>query len=393
MKIVIVGGGAAGLFAAINIKNNTNEVTILEKNDMVGKKILVTGNGRCNLWNEDMNINKYYSNDINILDSFFTDSLINNTFSKLEYLFDKFRIRNGYYYPYSNKAATVREILLNECNKLGVEIKTEYEVTSITKKDKFLINNEIECDKVIISTGGCSMPTTGSTGSLFNILSTMGHTINPLKPSLVPLYANEYYLKKWNGIRCSANIELYVDGELKDKESGEIQLTEKGISGVCVFNISHHAVKAIDDGLNVNVKIDFLNMGDNSCEVLSKYEDYRVYDVLLKYLDKKLIDIILDSCDISSDCYFKSLTTKELSKLSKKLSAFSINIIGYGDFNKSEVTQGGISLKDIDINTLESKNIKGLYLIGEVLDVDGKCGGYNLGFAWMSALKVSDHIC
>ena len=393
MKIVIVGGGASGLFAAINIKNSNNEVIILEKNDMAGKKILVTGNGRCNLWNENMNINKYYSNDMDILDSFFSESLVNNTYGKLEYLFDKFRVRDEYFYPYSNKATTVREVLINECNRLGVEIKLNYEVTSITKKDKFLINNEIECDKVIISTGGCSMPTTGSTGSLFNILSSLGHTINPLKPSLVPLYANEYYLKKWNGIRCLANLELYVDGKLKDKESGEIQLTEKGISGVCVFNLSHHAVKAIDDGLNVNVKIDFLNMGDNPTDELRKYEDYRVYDVLLKYLDKKLIEIILDACDISYDCYFKSLTTKELSKLSKKLSGFSINIIGYGDFNKSEATQGGISLKDIDINTLESKKVKDLYLIGEVLDVDGKCGGYNLGFAWMSALKVSDHIC
>lgn len=392
MKICIVGGGAAGLMAAINIKNEDNEVIILEKNDEVGKKILVTGNGRCNLWNEVMSLDKYNSSNPELLGSIITDDLIDNTFNRLSKLF-VFKNRNSYLYPYSNKAANVRDILLDECNRLGVEIINNYEVKTITKNDKFIINNDISCDKLIISTGGCSMPITGSDGSLYNILKTMGHTIiNPL-PSLVPLYANESYLNKWNGIRCDATVSSMIDGNVVRTEKGEIQLTDNGISGICVFNISSDIVKALNDNKNVSVEINFVNQDNIIDYFKDHFNDLNVYEILLKYLDKKLIRIITEKADINPEAYYKSLTTKELSRLEKYLTKFNINITGNGDFNKSEVTSGGVSLEDINTDTLESNLTKDLYLIGEVLDIDGLCGGYNLGFAWMSALKVSEHIC
>lgn len=392
MKICIVGGGAAGLMAAINIKNEDNEVIILEKNDEVGKKILVTGNGRCNLWNEVMSLDKYNSSNPELLGSIITDDLIDNTFNRLSKLF-VFKNRNSYLYPYSNKAANVRDILLDECNRLGVEIINNYEVKTITKNDKFIINNDISCDKLIISTGGCSMPITGSDGSLYNILKTMGHTIiNPL-PSLVPLYANESYLNKWNGIRCDATVSSMIDGNVVRTEKGEIQLTDNGISGICVFNISSDIVKALNDNKNVSVEINFVNQDNIIDYFKDHFNDLNVYEILLKYLDKKLIRIITEKADINPEAYYKSLTTKELSRLEKYLTKFNINITGNGDFNKSEVTSGGVSLEDINPDTLESDITKDFYLIGEVLDIDGLCGGYNLGFAWMSALKVSEHIC
>ena len=392
MKIVIVGGGAAGLMAAINIKNKDNDVIILEKNDEVGKKILVTGNGRCNLWNEDMNISKYNSSNKEILSKIFTQDIFTNTFNKLNNLFE-FKIKNGYYYPYSNKAITVRDILVNECNRLGVEIRTNYSVNTIDKKDTFIINNEIECDKLIISTGGKSMPITGSDGSIYNELVKLGHTLIEPLPSLVPLYANEPYLNKWNGIRCDAKVTSIIDGTPCRSEQGEIQLTDNGLSGICIFNISSEIVAAINDNKNVSVEINFINI-DNPIEyITNKYADLTLNDVLLRYFDKKLIKIIIDKCDINPEAYIKSLTSKELSRLEKYLTKFNINITGYGDFNKSQVTQGGVSLEDINPDTLESNKVKDLYLIGEVLDIDGDCGGYNLGFAWMSAIKVGDSIC
>ena len=391
MKICIIGGGAAGLFAAINIKDDTNEVVILERNEELGKKILVTGNGRCNLWNSYIGLGCYHSSDLIILDDIISDELIDSTFDRLNSLIPSVP-KNGYYYPYSNRAHNVRDILVNECNKLGVEIKTNYEVTSINKTNKFLINNEIECDKLIIATGGCSMPITGSNGSLFNILKDMGHDIIEPLPSLVPLYAKEPYLNKWNGIRCNASVASIIDGEEVRREEGEIQLTDYGISGICVFNLSADIVKALNNKKNVSVSINFVPMLDTE-ELLFSCKDITIYDTLLKLLDTKLIKIILDKADINSDAYVKSLTTKELSRLVKYLKSFNINITGYGDFNKSQVTMGGVSLTNVNPNTLESLKVEDLYLIGEVLDVDGICGGYNLGFAWMSAMKVSDNIC
>ena len=387
MKICIVGGGASGLMAAINIKRDDNEVIILEHNEEVGKKILVTGNGRCNLWNEEMNISKYNSSNKELMNRIITDDLFTNTFNRLNNLFE-FKVKNGYLYPYSNKAATVRDILLDECNRLGVEIITNYTVTSIKKNDSFIINDDITCDKLIISTGGKSMPVTGSNGSLYNILADLGHEIIEPLPSLVPLYASEPYLNKWNGIRCDAKVTSIIDGVPTRSEQGEIQLTDNGLSGICIFNISSEIVKALNNNKNVSVEINFINI-DNPIEyLLNKYSDLTLNEVLLRFFDKKLIKIILDKCDINPEAYMKSLTSKELSRLEKYLTKFNINIIGYGDFPKSEVTQGGVSLTNVNPDTLESNIVKDLYLIGEVLDIDGLCGGYNLGFAWMSAYKV-----
>ncbi len=394
MKIVIVGGGAAGLMAAINIKNDNNEVVILEKNEEVGKKILVTGNGRCNLWNFDMHYSKYNSSNPELLDKIITPEYEDDALNKLVELFSILKNKNNYLYPRSNKATTVRDVLLHVCNKLGVEIITNYTVTSIKKTDKFIINNDITCDKLIISCGGKSLPITGSDGSIYSILKDMGHTIIEPLPSLVPLFANESYLNKWNGIRCDAKVTSIIDGKKIKEESGELQLTDYGISGICVFNISRDIVKALNEGKNANVQISFLELGEDE-KVYFELEEKNntVYELLLKVFDKKLIKILLDKMDINPDAYIKSLTTKEMSRLADYIERFNINITGHGDFNKSQVTQGGVSLEDINPDTLESKKIKDLYLIGEVLDIDGDCGGYNLGFAWMSALKVSDHIC
>ena len=394
MKIVIVGGGAAGLMAAINIKNEDNEVIILEKNEEVGKKILVTGNGRCNLWNDDMNISKYHSSNPEILDMIITENDYKKATSELIKLFTLLRVKNKYWYPHSNKAATVRDVLLNECDKLGVEIITNYDVKSIKKTDKFIINDDITCDKLIISCGGKSLPVTGSDGSIYSILSDMGHNIVEPLPSLVPLFANEPYLNKWNGIRCDVRVASIIDGEKIKEEWGELQLTDYGISGICVFNLSRDIVKALNEGKNATVQISFIDIGKSIEEkFIHEHDNNTVYEFMLKFFDKKLIKVLLDKMDINPDAYIKSLTTKEISRLLNYIDRFNINITGHGDFNKSQATQGGVSLEDINPDTLESNKVKDLYLIGEVLDVDGDCGGYNLGFAWMSALKVSDHIC
>ena len=265
----------------------------------------------------------------------------------------------------------------------------------ICKENEFIINGDLSCDKLIISCGGKSMDITGSDGSLYSLLTDMGHTLVEPLPSLVPLYADEPYLNKWNGIRCDATVSSYINGEYVSSETGELQLTDNGISGICVFNLSNAIVKALKENKYASIQINFMNMTEEeTIEYFNNhFNDLTVYEILLKYFDKKLIKIFIDKSGVNQDAYYKSLTTKEISKLVGYLTKFNINITGAGDFYKSQVTQGGISLNDINLDTLESNIIKDLYLIGEVLDVDGKCGGYNLGFAWMSAIKVSDNIC
>ena len=389
MKIVIIGGSSSGLFAALKIKNEDNEVLVLDHNDELGKKILVTGNGRCNYWNSDMDNSHFHSN--NDLSMLLNDDIKGETLNTFNDLGILPLIKNGYYYPYSNQATTIRDMFIQELDKRNISYKLNYDVNKIEYvNNKYLINDEIEADKVIISAGGKASPVAGSNGSIMNIINDLGiKTIKQL-PSLVPLYTDGEYNNFWNGIRTNAKLSIYIDGELVKEEQGELQLTQNGISGICVFNISRYASIALDEGKHVNVKIDFIPDVDDVISYASKF-DLNIYEILSRILNKKLVKIILDKADINSSAHISSLTSKEISSLNKYIKEFSVNVIGVGDFNKAQTTIGGVDLNELDSN-LESIKYKGLYFVGEVVDVDGDCGGYNLGFAWMSALIVSKAI-
>lgn len=384
-KVIIVGGGASGLMCALNSKTNLNEVTILERNSTPGKKILMSGNGRCNFYNDDQTINRYHSESTKINDLFVDSKRVLDFFKNLGV---KYTVKNGYYYPYSNKSETINNTLINECEKKGIEIKCDYEVTSIKKEnDKFIINDEIEGDILVLSTGSMSGINYDNFYGYELLDSFNLNIVRPL-PSLTKLVCDGSFFNKWNGIRTKAVVTSFNNDILIKEEEGEILLTDYGISGICVFNISRDIVKLLDDGKNASVKINFLE--DFSIDELFN-NDLTIKEVLDRVLDEKLVDVILNRYHVLGNKKYEELNNEEKNNLRHDLYAFELNVVDYKDFKSSQVTQGGLSLDELNDN-FEVNSVPNLFVIGELLDIDGDCGGYNLTSAFLTALKASDKI-
>ena len=403
-KIVIVGGGASGLVTAIYAKNENNEVIILEKNDICGKKILATGNGRCNYYNDNQDITNYYSTNIEYLKEIITkDNLekVSNLFAELGIIP---KIKNGYYYPLSNQASSIRNILENKVKELGIKIINNFNVEKIEKENnKFIISSldkKIEADKVVIATGSFASIKNESEVIGYKILKEFNHKIEKVLPTLVQLKGNETYFKDWNGVRSDVTLKLFEDDNFIKEESGEIQLTDYGISGICTFNISGYVSRGLNNNKNEIVQIDFLpTIGNNRLELLNfleernnKLNSYNIVDLFEGILNNKLIKTILKVSNIDSGKTYDELTTEEKETLSSNIKKFKIKITGTNDFSKAQTCTGGLSLDEINLKTMESKLVKDLYIVGELIDVDGVCGGYNLTFAWLSGILAGSDI-
>ena len=401
-EIVVIGGGASGLVSAIITARKGKKVTIWEKNNICGKKILVTGNGRCNYFNEDQSIKHYRSNDKELLKEIITKK---NQEKVLQFFKDigiEPKIKNGYYYPFSNQAVSIQNALLTEIKNLDIEIRNEVEVRKIKKQnDKFIIMTDkesIEANKIIISTGSKSAPKTGSNGSGYKICQELGHTIIEPLPALVQLKGKEKYFKEWNGIRADVAISLYEDNKEIAKEIGEIQLTDYGISGICVMNLSGRVARGLYTGKDEYVKINFLtNLNINTVQECISFIDKRnkvmknrtISELLEGIINYKLLNVLLKNL---RDKQWNEVSAKDKEKIAESLVELKVNIIGTNSFDKSQVCSGGIPLKEIDVNTMESKLVNGLYIIGELLDCDGDCGGYNLTWAWITGIIAGEEI-
>ena len=384
-KIVVIGAGASGIIASIKAGLN-NEVILLEKNNKCGKKILITGNGRCNYWNDLINSDKYNTDNYDNL-----NKILDNKKEVLDFLYDLGiypKIRNGYYYPNSNQASSVQEILTKALEKNNVNVIYECKVENIIKdNNKFIIKSNIDdivCDKVIIAGGGMSYPKTGSEGDFYEILKDK-HTINKVLPSLVPLVCKDVP-KEFNNVRVEGKLELYVDNILIDSEMGEIQLTDYGVSGIPTFNLSSVASRSLYLNKKVELKINFLNEIDNVYTFLdnrNKY-DFTSEEILESIIPYQLILELLKEANINRDEKWKKLDENKKEKLINLLTNYNLEVIDTLEFDRAQVSTGGISLSEINPETMESLKQKDLYLIGELLDVDGKCGGFNLGFAFIT---------
>ena len=387
MKIGIIGGGAAGLVCAIKSKNNDNEVIILERNPECGKKILATGNGRCNYWNNNQDLLHYESSTPNQI-----SGLINEKTEKyVQDFFDEIgiipKIKNGYYYPNSNQSLTIRNVLIEEALDKKVKIKNNYLVKNIQlKHNKFLINNELLFDKIVLSTGSFAAPKTGSTGIGYDFLKQFNHHLRKPLPALVPLITKNYlFLKKWQGIRTDAKVTLIENGNVLKEEVGEIQLTNYGISGICIFNLSNKVARGLAEKKEEIIKIDFLPTIDNQKleKILNKNKSIkRILDCLL---NSKLVEIILEEANLKQELW-SSLEYNKKKKLIELLKSFKVEVVATKTFEEAQVTSGGVYLEEINLDTMESKIIPNLYIIGELLDLTGDCGGYNLGIAWRSGI-------
>ena len=398
-EVVIVGGGASGLTAAITAARNGKDVTIIERNNKCGKKILITGNGRCNFWNTDENLSHFHSSNSNLLKEFITDERKNSILKFFDSLGLAYKTKNGYYYPFSNQAFTVENALLSECKKLNIKIINDITVEKIIKKDYFIINpdkEKITAKNIIIATGSKAAPKTGSDGLGYEISKSLGHNIITPLPSLVQLKANEPYFKNWSGIRTDVKVNLLINHKYIKSETGEIQLTNYGLSGICIFNLSGKAAKALNQNKNVIISINFIPFASNPktfLQNLNKNSYHKTISELLEgILHYKLVDIIIKKTHLKRDLLLNTLTDNELNNLIKTLTDFQIEILDTHTLDHAQVCSGGIPLTEINSKTLESLKVKNLYFTGEIIDIDGDCGGYNLGWAWMSGIIAGKNV-
>ena len=394
LDVIVIGAGASGMMAAITAARRGKSVAILERMNKPGKKILATGNGKCNFTNNNMDTSCFHGN-IQLIQS------VLSRFSKEEALsfFHEIGIwpkeKNGYYYPNSGQAASVAEALKHELDRLQVPVYLEQEVLDLFP-DKYgfqikTVQTSYTCRNVIIASGLLAAPKLGSDGSMFSLIKELGHRFVPVRPALCGFYAKGMHFSKVAGVRCDANLTLKIDGNTAATEQGELQLADYGISGIPVFQISSPAVRALYEKKSVTVVIDFLP--DISLETLNtefamrigKCEtDENADRLLCGLLNQKLIPVLLKYAGIRSDEPLKNISLEKLERLSAGIHDYPVTLEKVRDFEFAQVCTGGIRTEEINEKTLESRLLSGLYFAGEILDVDGICGGYNLQWAWSS---------
>ena len=401
MDVVIVGGGASGIIASIFAKNSYNRVIVLEKNSKPLKKLLMTGNGKCNYMNEVYSSKFYHSLDLSIVDKILSSTNISTMQEFFRQLGIVPKIKNGYYYPFSNQAKTMQEVLISEAESRGVEIICNCEVLEIEKRENsFLVYTNQEnfsCDKLVLATGGCSYPKTGSDGWGYSFLKQIGHTLVDPLPALVPLVSNFSYSKEWDGVRSDVVLELFEDGLYCAREEGEIQLTSYGISGICTFNLSHFVSRGLYDGKKEEIHINFVPFIETLItpwmDSYSKICPNKNLGKLLRgFLNEKIVSVLLKTCKLSENSFYRDLSLEEKAALCRSLRSFPIEIIGTKDFESAQISNGGVRLSEIDPKTMESTLIHGFYIIGELLDMNGNCGGYNLTTCWISGILAGGDI-
>lgn len=397
-EILVIGGGASGIVAAIVSKDMGSDVAILEGSDRIGKKILTTGNGRCNITNENLDLNKYHSDNKDFpkatLEIFDQNKTIDFFYSLGLSLTT---LDHGKMYPLSLQASAVLDVFRFALEERCLPLYFDTKVVDIKKiKNHFQVSTSndliFECNKIILCTGGKSAPNTGSDGSGFNLAKALGHNLIPAVPALVQLKLSYKGLKSLSGIKFDGSVHLYVGDKFTREETGEILYTDYGISGPPILQLSRIAAYNLRKGHSVFLKIDMIpNISKKNLKnLLENYWGtfyYRsVTNSFIGLINKKIISTLLKQAgviDIHKPCC--DLTWEEKDSIINLIKNWCFQVTDTNSFANSQVTAGGIDTNGVDSITLQSKLIPGLFFAGEVLDVDGDCGGYNLQWAWSSA--------
>lgn len=392
IDMIIVGAGASGMVAAIMAARRGASVLMLEHMEVAGKKILATGNGKCNYTNRMQDISCYRGEDPAFIQQVLEQFDLEKTLDFFKELGIYPKEKNGYFYPNSQQASSVREALLMELKDLGVEIITNCGIQKITKqKDHFCFqtkcgNYESRC--CVLACGGKAAKKTGSDGSGFVYARQLGHEPSTLFPALVQLEAKEPYFKEIAGIRTDASVSLWQDGNCIASDRGEVQLTDYGISGIPVFQVSRFAAQALVQG-EVLAKLDLmeaLTKEELEQELKMRFhrESQRTAEkCLIGLLPQKLIHVLLDMCKIRCETPADRVADKKCVKLAACIKEFPATITKTRSFDQAQTCAGGIRTANLH-RDLESQICPGLFFAGEMIDVDGKCGGYNLQWAWSS---------
>ena len=406
-NVVIVGGGAAGLMASIIIKKELGaevNVTILERLDRIGKKILATGNGRCNFSNELLSDNKYNNPDfVHYLFKRFGYTETLNFFEELGLMSRV--LTEGRVYPITENASSLLDVLRLTIEELKIEIRTSFEVRKInqTNNGYNLVStkgDEASADYVVLAVGGASSPVLGSNGSGYNLLKDFKVAMSKPLPGLVGLRVENNVFKSLDGIRIKCNV-IIKDKKTKNiywSEQGEALFKSDGLSGIVSMQASTYLNRRRDAYSKYIVCLDLLpNL--NEQELVEYFKNkQKLYgsqtvEVLFVGLINKMIGYkIVKDCRIDLNSFIKDLKNKDINKLIETIKNFVLDIKGTYDFDKSQVTIGGVSTEEVKKETLELKNLPNMYVVGELLDIDGECGGYNLQWAWTSGYVASNDI-
>lgn len=394
----VIGAGASGCMAAVSAALEGGRVLLLDANDRICRKIYATGNGRCNLTNLHIAADCYHTGGGDDLSVFFSRFSVRDLMEFFEsrgvYLHD----RQGYVYPRTDQASTVAEAYDKILRELSVDVVLQQRVTGLSaikegKRDIYRIDtaggNTYFAEKVILAGGGLAGPQYGCGEEMYRIAVSLGHSLRKPLPALVQLLSDDRNLKAAAGVRCDAMISLLCDGERICAERGELQMTDSGISGIPVFQLSSQAGRALDEGQDVEAAIDFLP--GFSQEIWDKEMERRLGEerncmlsvFFLGLVNRKILDLVLRRRGLQAENKASKLAEETLAGIMGDLRDFRIKIRGTGTFRQAQVTSGGIPLSETDSN-LQSLKCKGLYLAGELLDVDGICGGYNLQWAMTS---------
>lgn len=419
MKIAVIGAGASGMMAAIQAAGKGAEVTCFERKEKIGKKIYATGNGHCNFSNQKM-----LDPTFQIKDGFYTkepskveQALQRIGVRKICTFFEQegmlIRSREGYLYPYSGQAGTVVELLTRKLKQVNATIFCDVQVLAVKKRpdgrfqlvfqpgencDKKNLRNHTLFDRVILAGGGKAAPALGSDGSGFTLAAGLGHHVTGCRPSLCGVKCEKTFFSEWAGIRTAATVRVLSMGrtEILAENTGEVQLTDYGISGIPTFQVSHvigeylnslHNTESVKEN-GVPLELDFLP--DFTEEYLQQQlqtrlrntvtESLTLADLFMGMANRKLLACILKQKGLQWE---QRISFPDATALLQTLKHFPVNATGLNDFTQAQVTAGGVPLEEIDQN-FQSLKVPGFFLCGELLDVDGICGGYNLQWAWTS---------
>lgn len=440
-RVAVIGGGAAGMMAALAAAGNGAAVTLYEKNDRVGRKLLATGNGKCNFANRDFSVDYYYGNgrlgaDSRRLEGFFRQFSMEDAVAFFKGAGMLVKEKRGYLYPWSEQASTVSDILRLELGRRNVEIRVSAEVSGIGKTrigksgigktgigkkggkgeygDARFYLEPFEEDggyhAVIIACGGCAAPKTGSDGSGYVLAKKLGHRVVETVPALVQLRCGDAFFKTVAGVRCEAGLTLYAcregkGGRAKEKdalweriqeETGELQFTDYGISGIPVFQFSRQAAYLLAEKRNVAVSVDFFpHLGQQEyaglcAGRLRHREGKNVEEFLLGMANKKVNLLLAKLAGLKPEESAAAIGERKLEKLLWSYRELRVHVSAVNSFEHAQVTAGGVDMAEVS-ESLSSLKEPGVYFAGEVLDVDGRCGGYNLQWAWTSGYIAGTH--
>ena len=399
MKVGIIGAGASGVFAALILKQNYIDTTVIERNANALKKIYATGNGRCNFTNRNVSYKNYHGENPK-----FTISAIKkfDNYDVIEFFNDmgipEVELENGKIFPKSLQASSIVKQMMCLANHLEVEFIFDSFVDDVRKNgDVFEVksNDSIyKFDYLIVACGSKAYKKSGSDGNGYILMKKLGHNIVKTHPGIVQLRLNGDSFKKMSGTKFKANAKLVVDEKEVFEFYHDVLFTDYGISGPTILQLSGEAIRAKNKGLDVKIRIDTVDLDENKLYehliyIISLNYYKKINELLVGLINDNLIEEVLNQANIEYDINVCELSKEEIYKLAHTLKNLEFSVSGYKDEDSGQITCGGVDTDEINPSTMESKKIKNLYIIGEIMDVDGDCGGYNLQWAFSSAYSCA----